>query len=473
MALTLDHFNDNPEDGGFILQADLEKAFDSVSHKFLFTVLQNMGFGNYLVNLIKIAFNGCMSFANVNGHLSSPIYLLRGLHQGSPLSPVLFLLVSQVLTKRLENNPDIRGLSISGVSVLTSLFADDTDLFMEATADSVDAAIHELVSFGRHSGCKPNINKTKCIPLGAARGEADLLQYLDNRNDILQSCRGDSDTWLSQLKAERDHSIRPVDGYNLVNIQSGQKPSYSQEPSPTFQFTKKWKSVFRKPTHTNLYTKYSSCTTNSSKDSVIRSLTRRAYNLCSPQHLDSELQTVTHICLLNGFPPQRITSIMEEVRRRFVNPPPPPPRRQTPNRQTPNYSLSISLPYHPSLSKPLKKILGQHDIKVTHSFSTTPRNPSQRRRPPLLQTSLPTPSTRSRLDCNTSYNGQTYRPLIHRMKEHERCHRLNNAYDETVDKIKSAPAHLHSLTTGNRIAWNLERNQHSQNPSIQIPLGPD
>ncbi|KAL5259170.1 hypothetical protein ACHWQZ_G009582 [Mnemiopsis leidyi] len=46
-----------------------------------------------------------------------------------------------------------------------------------------------------------------------------------------------------------------------------------------------------------------------------------------------------------------------------------------------------------------------------------------------------------------------YRPLIHRMKEHERCHRLNNAYDETLDKVKSAPAH-HSLTTGHRIAWN-------------------
>ncbi|KAL5266240.1 hypothetical protein ACHWQZ_G003605 [Mnemiopsis leidyi] len=57
------------------------------------------------------------------------------------------------------------------------------------------------------------------------------------------------------------------------------------------------------------------------------------------------------------------------------------------------------------------------------------------------------------LDCTSTYNGQTYRPLIHRMKEHERCHRLNNAYDETLDKVKSAPAH-HSLTTGHRIAWN-------------------
>ena len=62
-------------------------------------------------------------------------------------------------------------------------------------------------------------------------------------------------------------------------------------------------SVYRKPTHTNLYTKYSSCTTNSAKNGVIRSLTRRAYNICSPQHLDAELQTVRHVCLQNGFPP--------------------------------------------------------------------------------------------------------------------------------------------------------------------------
>ncbi|KAL5254660.1 hypothetical protein ACHWQZ_G014184 [Mnemiopsis leidyi] len=102
----------------------------------------------------------------------------------------------------------------------------------------------------------------------------------------------------------------------------------------------------------------------------------------------------------------------------------------------------------------MKKILGQHDIKVTHSSSTTLRNLLTKTKttpPPDL-----TPHTIyeiSCLDCTSTYNGQTYRPLIHRMKEHERCHRLNNAYDETLDKVKSAPAH-HSLTTGHRIAWN-------------------
>ena len=41
-------------------------------------------------------------------------------------------------------------------------------------------------------------------------------------------------------------------------------------------------SVYRKPTHTNLYVRYNSCAPSSSKDSVIRSLTRRAHILCSP-----------------------------------------------------------------------------------------------------------------------------------------------------------------------------------------------
>ncbi|KAL5248142.1 hypothetical protein ACHWQZ_G017353 [Mnemiopsis leidyi] len=108
----------------------------------------------------------------------------------------------------------------------------------------------------------------------------------------------------------------------------------------------------------------------------------------------------------------------------------------------------------PSLSKPLKKILGQHDIEVTHSSSTALCNLLTKTKttpPPDL-----TPHTIyeiSRLDCRSTYNGQTYRPLIHRMKEQERCHRLNNAYDETLNKIKSDPAH-HSLTTGHRTAWN-------------------
>ncbi|KAL5247245.1 hypothetical protein ACHWQZ_G019192 [Mnemiopsis leidyi] len=49
---------------------------------------------------------------------------------------------------------------------------------------------------------------------------------------------------------------------------------------------------------------------------------------------------------------------------------------------------------------------------------------------------------------------------------------LNNAYDKTLDKIKSAPAH-HSLTTGHRIARNNINILKTLSSMIQIPLGPD
>ena len=224
-------------------------------------------------------------------------------------------------------------------------------------------------------------------------------------------------------------------------------------------------SVYRKPTHTNLYVKYNSCTPNSTKNSVIRSLTRRAYNLCSPQHLKAELQTVRDICLKNGFPIYRIDSIMSEVKFKFDR-----LRRlnssstqqqnfmsyKTFNRdfKANSFPLQVNLPYHHTLSKPLKKILERHDIKVVHSSSTNLRNLITK-----TKSSPPTHTTPNVIynipcnDCPATYTGQTRRPLIKRIEEHERHYRLKNATDESTGNVKTAPA-LHGLTTGHSINWN-------------------
>ena len=110
---------------------DFEKAFNTVEHNFLSKTLEFHGFGNNLINLVKVAFFGCKTYANVNGHLSAPIYIGRGLHQGSPLSPILFIIVAQIFTNKIQNNTDIKGIKVSRVDILLSLFADDTDIFLE------------------------------------------------------------------------------------------------------------------------------------------------------------------------------------------------------------------------------------------------------------------------------------------------------------------------------------------------------
>ena len=176
LCLTLEHFNNNPEEEGLLLQVDFEKAFDSIEHTFLFKTLEVMGIGDYVIKLIKVAFTGCMSFANINGYLSKPIYLMRGLHQGSPLSPILFLMIAQVFSNKLKISHDITGFAIQGIDILLSLFADDTDIFLQATSQAVEAVIRELNNFGYHSGCNPNVAKTFCIPLGNAKNNDNLLQ---------------------------------------------------------------------------------------------------------------------------------------------------------------------------------------------------------------------------------------------------------------------------------------------------------
>ena len=178
MYLVLEHFNNNPEDEGLLVQVDYEKAFDSVEHSFLYASMKHMGFGNNIIDLVKLIFQGCLSYANVNGHLSTPIYIGRGLHQGSPLSPILFLIVAQVFTKNITNNSDIRGISVEGVELLHSLFADDTDLFLEASESVIAAVFHELQLFGRNSGCRFNVGKTRCIPLGKTRSNPSLINRL-------------------------------------------------------------------------------------------------------------------------------------------------------------------------------------------------------------------------------------------------------------------------------------------------------
>ncbi|KAL5258273.1 hypothetical protein ACHWQZ_G013050 [Mnemiopsis leidyi] len=78
---------------------------------------------------------------------------------------------------------------------------------------------------------------------------------------------------------------------------------------------------------------------------------------------------------------------------------------------------------------------------LTHSSSTNLRNLLTKTKTTPPSELTPTIYEIFCLDYSSTYNGQTYRPLIHRMKEHERCHRLNNAYDETLDK-KLCPCSL-------------------------------
>ena len=97
-----------------ILSLDQEKAFDRVDWGFMKATLSAMGFGPAFIAWVSLFYHRVQSSVNVNGYLSPFYYLSRGVRQGYPLSPLLYVLASEVLAASIRANPRISGLSIPG-----------------------------------------------------------------------------------------------------------------------------------------------------------------------------------------------------------------------------------------------------------------------------------------------------------------------------------------------------------------------
>ncbi len=88
---TLDNVNETNSPGLFFF-ADFEKAFDTVEHAFLIKVMQKFNFGNDIINWVKLFYSGAKSCVSNNGYLSDFFSINRGVRQGCPLSPYLFIM---------------------------------------------------------------------------------------------------------------------------------------------------------------------------------------------------------------------------------------------------------------------------------------------------------------------------------------------------------------------------------------------
>ena len=73
------------------------------------------GFGKNLSLIIKCIYSNCESCVINNGHISRFFFLERGLHQGCPLSPYLFVLVVELLSREIRNDNKIKGIKILNI----------------------------------------------------------------------------------------------------------------------------------------------------------------------------------------------------------------------------------------------------------------------------------------------------------------------------------------------------------------------
>ena len=86
---------------GMAIKLDMENAFDKVNHFFLFEIMLKLGFSKKLCRWIKARVGRPWIAPLVNGRLAGFFQASQGLHQGCPLSPFLYLIVAESMSKKL------------------------------------------------------------------------------------------------------------------------------------------------------------------------------------------------------------------------------------------------------------------------------------------------------------------------------------------------------------------------------------
>ena len=91
--------------------------------------------------------------------LSEKFSIGRGVKQGDPLSPMLFVLCIECLANTLRDSNLFNGLKIGGLSVKVSMFADDTLIFLNGLENQFEYVFDIFQTFGRIWGCRLNLDK--------------------------------------------------------------------------------------------------------------------------------------------------------------------------------------------------------------------------------------------------------------------------------------------------------------------------
>ena len=167
---TLDMINKTDETG-ILVTLDQMKAFDRVDHDFLMRVLSKFGFGPSFCRWVSIFYSNVFSRIICNGKLSTPVFLERGVRQGCPLSPLLYVLTSEVLANQIRKNPAIEGFLLPGTGGLQfkiSQYADDATNFVK-NERSLCHLLETVNKYERGSGAKLNTSKSEAIWLGRWR----------------------------------------------------------------------------------------------------------------------------------------------------------------------------------------------------------------------------------------------------------------------------------------------------------------
>ena len=146
------------------IKFDMSKAYDWVEWVHLENVMRKMGFNERWIKLIMACVKTVSYSILVNGKPQGFIQPTRGICQGDPLSPFLFLLCTEGLHGLIQHAANMGEINVfplcrRGPALTHLLFVDDSLLFCRATSDECKKIIDILEKYEGESSQKMNKNK--------------------------------------------------------------------------------------------------------------------------------------------------------------------------------------------------------------------------------------------------------------------------------------------------------------------------
>ncbi|GAA0167437.1 hypothetical protein LIER_22373 [Lithospermum erythrorhizon] len=162
-----------------ILKIDIMKAYDSVDWDFMWCMLHKINLPGNFISWIKACVTTPWFFVNLNDSNNGFFQSTRGLRQGDPLSPYLFIIVMEFFDILLQHfikeegfdyHPFCRDIKLTNI-----YFADELCVLSATTTKSLSLIKETLELFGRTTGLLPNLAKSSCFFAGV---EVDVERYL-------------------------------------------------------------------------------------------------------------------------------------------------------------------------------------------------------------------------------------------------------------------------------------------------------
>ena len=123
---------------GSLVSLDFEKAFDSLDHSFIDYVFAYFNIDHTFRKWIRTLYYNAEACVSSNGYCSNYFSVLRGVRQGCPLSPYIYILCSEILCMRIKQNNHIKGIYImDNVEINITQYADRTTQYSLLMALSV------------------------------------------------------------------------------------------------------------------------------------------------------------------------------------------------------------------------------------------------------------------------------------------------------------------------------------------------